>query len=90
MWAMGPHAPYTVTDATFEKVRDLSHGLNCRINLHLHETEGEVSGDLNGAELVAIECLLTLFTILNVALTMAVSVGDVLLRRHPWPFQAPV
>ena len=42
-WALGPHAPYTVSDATFEKIRDLSTSLGgARVNLHLHETEGEV------------------------------------------------
>jgi 5-methylthioadenosine/S-adenosylhomocysteine deaminase len=42
-WALGPHAPYTVSDATFEKVSALSGALGCRVNLHLHETAGEVA-----------------------------------------------
>lgn len=42
-WALGPHAPYTVSDGTFEKVRDMAHDLQCRVNLHLHETSGEVT-----------------------------------------------
>jgi 5-methylthioadenosine/S-adenosylhomocysteine deaminase len=43
-FALAPHAPYTVSDATFERVRDLSKALNgeAKVHLHLHETEGEV------------------------------------------------
>ncbi|EQC34233.1 hypothetical protein SDRG_08435 [Saprolegnia diclina VS20] len=36
-----PHAPYTVSDATFAKVKALSDESNVRVHLHLHETEGE-------------------------------------------------
>ncbi|KDO33263.1 hypothetical protein SPRG_02072 [Saprolegnia parasitica CBS 223.65] len=36
-----PHAPYTVSDATFAKVKAISDEFNVRVHLHLHETEGE-------------------------------------------------
>ncbi len=39
----GPHAPYTVGDESLKKVRMLSDQLNMPIQIHLHETEFEVS-----------------------------------------------
>jgi len=47
-WALGPHAPYTVSDATFSRVRELSAAQGCRVNLHLHETAGEVACSCSG------------------------------------------
>jgi len=41
--AFAPHAPYTVTDASFERMRDLSGALDLRIHLHLLETADEVA-----------------------------------------------
>ncbi|KAF0695506.1 hypothetical protein As57867_013649, partial [Aphanomyces stellatus] len=38
---IAPHAPYTVSDASFAKVVDLAKEFNARIHLHLHETEAE-------------------------------------------------
>ncbi len=38
-----PHAPYTVEDATFEKVMTYAEQLNLAIHTHLHETQDEVS-----------------------------------------------
>jgi 5-methylthioadenosine/S-adenosylhomocysteine deaminase len=40
--AMAPHAPYTVSDANFERVRDFACERDVRIHLHLHETAQEV------------------------------------------------
>lgn len=40
--AFAPHAPYTVSDDSFRRLRDLSEELNIPIHLHLHETAGEV------------------------------------------------
>src|SRR5690606_20000795 len=37
-----PHAPYTVSDASFERIRMLSDQLDVPVHLHLHETAGEV------------------------------------------------
>ena len=41
--AMAPHAPYTVSDANFERVRDFARERDVRIHLHLHETAQEVT-----------------------------------------------
>jgi 5-methylthioadenosine/S-adenosylhomocysteine deaminase len=37
-----PHAPYTVNDASFERIRVLADQLDLPVHLHLHETAGEV------------------------------------------------
>ena len=37
-----PHAPYTVGDASFERIRMLSDQLDLRVHLHVHETAHEV------------------------------------------------
>ncbi len=41
--ALAPHAPYTVSDASFARVRVLSDELNVRVHCHIHETAGEVA-----------------------------------------------
>ncbi|PRB80616.1 TRZ/ATZ family hydrolase [Pseudomonas sp. MYb185] len=41
--AFGPHAPYTVSDATLAQVRTLSDELELPVQMHLHETAGEVA-----------------------------------------------
>jgi len=38
----GPHAPYTVSDTTFERVATLAAETDCPIQVHLHETAFEV------------------------------------------------
>jgi 5-methylthioadenosine/S-adenosylhomocysteine deaminase len=40
--AFGPHAPYTVSDASFERIRTLSDQLDLPVHLHLMETRQEV------------------------------------------------
>ena len=40
--AFAPHAPYTVDDANFERVRMLADQLDIPVHLHLHETAQEV------------------------------------------------
>ncbi|MEO7073510.1 MAG: TRZ/ATZ family hydrolase [Rhodanobacter sp.] len=40
--AFAPHAPYTVSDASFERLRVLSDQLDIPVHLHLHETAHEV------------------------------------------------
>ena len=40
--AFAPHAPYTVDDTAFEKIRTLADELDCRIHLHVHETRREI------------------------------------------------
>jgi len=39
----GPHAPYTVSDEPLSKIRALANQLEIPIQIHLHETEFEVS-----------------------------------------------
>jgi 5-methylthioadenosine/S-adenosylhomocysteine deaminase len=41
--AFVPHAPYTVSDASFERIRMLSDQLEVPVHLHTHETGHEVS-----------------------------------------------
>ncbi|HWG10560.1 MAG TPA: TRZ/ATZ family hydrolase [Rhodanobacteraceae bacterium] len=40
--AFAPHAPYTVSDASFARIRTLSDQLDVPVHLHLHETAQEV------------------------------------------------
>jgi 5-methylthioadenosine/S-adenosylhomocysteine deaminase len=40
--AFAPHAPYTVSDASFERIRMLADQLDVPVHLHLHETAQEV------------------------------------------------
>ena len=40
--SLGPHAPYTVSDASFERVRLIADQLDIPVHLHLHETAQEV------------------------------------------------
>ncbi|HEX7129309.1 MAG TPA: TRZ/ATZ family hydrolase [Rhodanobacteraceae bacterium] len=40
--AFAPHAPYTVSDASFERIRTLADQLDLPVHLHLHETAQEV------------------------------------------------
>lgn len=39
---LGPHAPYTVSDAPLENIRDLAIEHDLPIQIHLHETQHEV------------------------------------------------
>jgi 5-methylthioadenosine/S-adenosylhomocysteine deaminase len=41
-FCLAPHAPYTVSDATFRQVVTLAAELDLPIHVHLHETQGEV------------------------------------------------
>ena len=41
-FSIAPHAPYTVSDASFQRVRTLADELNVPIHVHLHETRNEV------------------------------------------------
>ena len=44
--AFAPHAPYTVNDANFERIRMLADQLDLPVHLHLHETAHEISESL--------------------------------------------
>jgi 5-methylthioadenosine/S-adenosylhomocysteine deaminase len=45
--AFAPHAPYTVDDANFERVRMLADQLDLPVHLHLHETAQEVQQSID-------------------------------------------
>ncbi|PJD92521.1 MAG: N-ethylammeline chlorohydrolase [Legionella sp.] len=38
-----PHAPYTVSDQSFLRIKDLADAWQVKINLHLHETQDEIA-----------------------------------------------
>ena len=42
-FCLAPHAPYTVADATFERIRVLSDQLGLPVHCHVHETRREVA-----------------------------------------------
>lgn len=42
-WSVAPHAPYTVSNETFERLGILAEELDLPIHCHLHETATEVS-----------------------------------------------
>ena len=42
----GPHAPYTVSNQSLERIATLAEELDARIHIHLHETATEVSNSL--------------------------------------------
>jgi 5-methylthioadenosine/S-adenosylhomocysteine deaminase len=41
-FCLAPHAPYTVSDATFERILTLSEQLNLPVHCHIHETRQEI------------------------------------------------
>src|SRR2546423_10680398 len=41
-FCLAPHAPYTVSDATFRQVATLAAELDLPVHVHVHETEHEV------------------------------------------------
>ncbi len=45
----GPHAPYTVSDETFERIAVLAPELQASIQVHLHETSDEITQALAGS-----------------------------------------
>ncbi|MBD9369034.1 TRZ/ATZ family hydrolase [Xanthomonas sp. XNM01] len=44
--AFAPHAPYTVSDANFERVRMLADQLDMPVHLHTHETAQEIEDSI--------------------------------------------
>ncbi len=44
--AFAPHAPYTVTDAAFHRIRSLAEEMDIPVHLHLLETAGEIDVSL--------------------------------------------
>ncbi len=45
-FCMAPHAPYTVTDKTFERIATLADQLDLPIHIHLHETRAEIADSI--------------------------------------------
>src|SRR5258706_2144327 len=45
-FCMAPHAPYTVSDKSFEQILTLSEQLQIPINTHIHETRDEICESL--------------------------------------------
>ena len=45
-FTLAPHAPYTVSDESFERVRNLADELDLTVHLHVHETRHEVEASL--------------------------------------------
>lgn len=45
-FCMAPHAPYTVSDATFMRIAAVAEELDVPIHVHLHETEDEIAESL--------------------------------------------
>ncbi len=45
-FSLAPHAPYTVSDGTFSRIRALSDELGVPIHVHMHETAFEVEESL--------------------------------------------
>ena len=45
-FSFAPHAPYTVSDKTFERVATYAQQLDLTVHIHLHETEDEITQSL--------------------------------------------
>ena len=45
-FCLAPHAPYTVSDATFGKIAKLAAEVDVPVHIHLHETEDEIRRSL--------------------------------------------
>jgi 5-methylthioadenosine/S-adenosylhomocysteine deaminase len=46
-FTLAPHAPYTVSDATFHRIGTLAEELDLPVHMHLHETAHEVQESLS-------------------------------------------
>jgi len=42
-FSFAPHAPYTVSDATFQRIATLAEQVNIGVHTHLHETQDEIN-----------------------------------------------
>ena len=45
-FCLAPHAPYTVSDPTFERIATYAAELDLPVHVHLHETQGEIRESL--------------------------------------------
>ncbi|HEB77348.1 MAG TPA: TRZ/ATZ family hydrolase [Methylothermaceae bacterium] len=46
-WLLAPHAPYSVSDAMFARIAELSRDRGLKVHIHLHETEVEIHESLD-------------------------------------------
>ena len=46
-FCLAPHAPYTVNDATFERIAGYAAELGLPVHVHMHETAHEIAGTAN-------------------------------------------
>lgn len=56
-FCLAPHAPYTVSDATFERILTLAAQLDLPIHCHIHETVAEISESLRQSGIRPLERL---------------------------------
>ena len=56
-FTVAAHAPYTVSDASFAKVKAMSEELGIPVHVHLHETHDECHASENGARVQAQLCM---------------------------------
>jgi len=42
-FSFAPHAPYTVSDATFQRIATLAEQVNIGVHTHMHETQDEIA-----------------------------------------------
>jgi 5-methylthioadenosine/S-adenosylhomocysteine deaminase len=45
-FCLAPHAPYTVSDSTFDRILTLSEQMNLPVHCHIHETRQEIEDSL--------------------------------------------
>jgi len=45
-FSIAPHAPYTVSDASLERVASIAAELDCPVHIHIHETAHEIQDSL--------------------------------------------
>lgn len=46
-WLLAPHAPYSVSNAMFEKIGEISAEYGLKVHMHLHETANEIEASLD-------------------------------------------
>lgn len=85
-FSFAPHAPYTVSDATFQRVVALAEELDVPIHLHVHETRDEIEESLRLHGARPLERLRRLGVVsprLIAVHAIEVSAGEIeLLARH--------
>jgi len=59
-FCFAPHAPYTVSDRTFTRIGTMAEELDLPIHVHLHETDDEIRGSIEGHGVRPIERLAAL------------------------------